>query len=232
MRETTLYMRGNSTFFRLNVSVHFAVTSGRPGRPGGVQREEGVGGGADAVVGHCLQQAGGLRQGALLLVVLVVMMMMMVLLLLQLLHLLLMLLLLLLLLGEHLLVPTFRATTHLGADAQQPNHAEERHSNVETRRPRWLLHARGLKLIEAPGASTTHITDFAASFSSSFPLEAPRSSTRAYFRARDLSRSGRNRRNPLRGFDPSRRDFVERLLGCCWQCDRSPLSAAQVSVRL
>jgi len=218
-------MRGNSTFFRLNVSVHFAVTSGRPGRPGGVQREEGVGGGADAVVGHCLQQAGGLRQGALLLVVLVVMMMMMVLLLLlllllQLLHLLLMLLLLLLLLlGEHLLVPTFRATTHLGADAQQPNHAEERHSNLETRRPRWLLHARGLKLIEAPGASTTHITDFAASFSSSFPLEAPRSSTRAYFRARDLSRSGRNRR-----------DFVDRLLGCRWQCDRSPLSAAQVSV--
>jgi len=57
---TTLYMGGNSTFFRLNVSVHFAVTSGRPGRPGGVQREEGVGGGADAVVGHCLQQAGGL----------------------------------------------------------------------------------------------------------------------------------------------------------------------------
>jgi len=109
--------------------VHFAVTSGRASRSRSVQREEGIGGRADTVIGHRLQQAGTLRQSALLLVMLVMMMMVLLLLLLQL-HLLLM---LLLLLCEHLFVPTFRATTHLRTDAQQPNHAEKRHSNLETR---------------------------------------------------------------------------------------------------
>jgi len=93
--------------------MHFAVTSGRTSCSRSVQREEGVGGRADAIIGHRLQQAGSLRQGTLLLVMLMMMVMVLLLLLLQLQ----LLLMLLLLLSEYLLVPTFRATTHLRADA-------------------------------------------------------------------------------------------------------------------
>lgn len=119
----------STTFFRLHESMHLAVTSGGTRGARRVQSEQSVRRGTDRVVGR-LQQTVGLRQRALLMMRVMMHVMMLLLLLLQLL----LLLLLLLLLGrKDLLVPAFRATTHLRANTQQPDHAEQCHSNLKSR---------------------------------------------------------------------------------------------------